>query len=74
MANTAERLPVAILTEMDILKDAAEALQAQEQLRAATRANDNRLRTLCRQYDRAIGTWGFQTHHLAQACRARGLL
>jgi len=62
------------MTEMDILKDAAEALQAQEQLRAATRANDNRLRTLCRQYDRATGTWGFQTHHLAQACRARGLL
>ena len=72
--HTVERLPAAILTEADILRDAAQALQENERLRDALRANEQRLRTICRQYDKAAGTWGFQPHHLAQACRSRGML
>lgn len=72
--HTVERLPTAILTEADILRDAAQALQENERLRDALRVNEQRLRTLCRQYDKAAGTWGFQPHHLAQACRSRGML
>ena len=71
---TAARVPAAVLTEQDILQDAAEALQEHERLRAALRDSDNRLRVLCRQYGQAAGVWGFAPHHLAQACRARGLI
>ena len=76
MTDTAalERIPAAVLTEQDILQDAAEALQEHERLRVALRASDDRLRALCRQYGQAAGVWGFAPHHLAQACKARGLL
>lgn len=67
-------LPHAIMTEDDILMDAAQALQEREQLQAAMRASDNRLRALCRLWGDAAGLWGTAPHHLAQACRARGLL
>ena len=66
--------PIAVLTDHDILQDAAEALREHERLRQAMRDSDNRLRVLCRQYDLAAGTRGFAPHHLAQACKARGLL
>ena len=74
MTATIERVPAAILTEQDILQTAAEALQEHERLRVALRASDDRLRALCRQYGQAAGVWGFAPHHLAQACKARGLL
>lgn len=73
-ATRAERIPTAVLTEQDILQAAAEALQEHERLRVALRASDDRLRALCRQYGQAAGVWGFAPHHLAQACKARGLL
>lgn len=57
-----------------LLQEAAEALQEHDRLKAAIRANEAHLRALCRQYDRASGTWGFQPHHLRRACEARGLL
>lgn len=74
IATHAERVPTAVLTEQDILQTAAEALQEHERLRLALRASDDRLRALCRQYGQAAGLWGFAPHHLAQACKARGLL
>ena len=75
MPDTIEkRLPVAIMSEMDVLREAAEALQEHERLRAAMRASDDRLRLLCRQYGDAARVWGVAPHHLAQACKARGLL
>jgi len=74
MTATIERVPAAVLTEQDILQTAAEALQEHERLRVALRASDDRLRALCRQYGQAAGVWGFAPHHLAQACKARGLL
>ncbi len=75
MTDTLEkRLPVAILTEMDVLREAADALQEHERLRMAMRASDDRLRLLCRQYGDAARVWGVAPHHLAQACKARGLL
>lgn len=72
--TTEKRLPVAIMTEMDVLREAAEALQEHERLRLAMRASDDRLRLLCRQYDAASGSRGFAPYHLTQACKARGLL
>lgn len=75
MTDTIEkRLPVAILSEMDVLREAAEALQEHERLRLAMRASDDRLRLLCRQYGDAARVWGVAPHHLTQACKARGLL
>ena len=75
MPDTIEkRLPVAIMSEMDVLREAAQALQEHERLRAAMRASDDRLRLLCRQYGDAARVWGVAPHHLAQACKARGLL
>lgn len=68
------RVPVAILTADDILREAAEALREADRLREAARASDARLRALCRQYDQAASVWGFQPHHLRRACEARGLL
>lgn len=65
---------VTILTTDDILQDAAQELARNEKMRKALRDSDNRLRGLCRQYDRTSGTWGIQTQHLRRACEARGLL
>ena len=75
MSDTLEkRLPAAILSEMDVLREAAQALQEHERLRLAMRASEDRLRLLCRQYGDAARVWGVAPHHLAQACKARGLL
>ena len=69
-----KRLPVAILSEMDVLREAADALQEHERLRAAMRASDDRLRLLCRQYEAATGYRMLTPTHLGHMCRARGLL
>ena len=75
MPDTIEkRLPVAIMSEMDVLREAAQALQEHDRLRAAMRASDDRLRLLCRQYGDAARVWGVAPHHLTQACKVRGLL
>ena len=62
------------LTDLDVLRDAVEALQEHEQLRMALRASDQRLRTLCRAYDRTGHVWGTAPEHLRRACEARGML
>ena len=72
--SAALKLPTAVLTDMDILRDAADALREHDRLRQAMRDSDNRLRVLCRQYGEAARVWGVAPHHLAQACKARGLL
>lgn len=74
MTATLERTPAAVLTEADILSEAAEALREAERLRAALRDSDNRLRALCRQFDKASGIWGSQPQHLRLACEMRGLI
>ena len=75
MSDTIEkRLPVAIMSEMDVLREAAQALQEHERLRAAMRASDDRLRLLCRQYEAATGYRMLTPTHLGHMCRARGLL
>ena len=74
MTVTLQKTPVAVLTDLDLLEQAAEALKEADRLRAALRDSDTRLRVLCRQYGQAAGVWGFAPHHLAQACKARGLL
>ncbi len=60
--------------EKAALREAAEALRENDRLRAALRESDNRIRTLCRQYDKVSGATGFAPHHLRNACVARGLL
>lgn len=60
--------------ETEILIEAAFALNKHEVLRKQMRESEERLRKLCRQYDDAAGTRGFAPHHLAQACKARGLI
>jgi len=69
-----KQLPTAVLSDMDVLREAVTALQEHDRLRAAMRANELTLRTLCRQYDAATGTRMFQPHHLRYACEARGLM
>lgn len=60
--------------ETEVLIEAAFALAKHEKLRKELRDSENHLRKLCRQYDDAAGTRGFAPHHLAQACKARGLM
>jgi hypothetical protein len=62
------------LTELDVLREAVEALQEHERLRLALRASDDRLRVLCRAYDRVGRAWGTQPEHLRRECTMRGLL
>lgn len=74
MTATLERTPAAVLTEADILSEAAEALREADRLRAALRDSDNRLRALCRQYETATGYRMLTPTHLGHMCRARGLM
>ena len=67
-------LATTITEDQTLLQEAAEALAEHERLKKALTASEVRLRALCRLYDRASGTWGFQPHHLRRACAARGLI
>lgn len=60
--------------ELDVLKRAADALQRHDEALAAFREAETQVKALCRAYDLAAGVWGFQPHHLRNACKARGLL
>ena len=64
----------ATMSEVDILTRAAQALLERENLRKATKIADDNLTALCRLYDDASGSRGMAPHHLAQSCRARGLM
>jgi len=74
MAITLTKQPAAVLTDLDILTEAAEALAEAERLRLALRDSDNRLRALCRQYEAATGYRMLTPTHLGHMCRARGLM
>jgi hypothetical protein len=62
------------MAEIDILKNAAEALLEHDRRQQAVRDSDNVLRTLCRRWGDAAGLWGVSPTHLRRACEARGLL
>ena len=66
--------PTAVLTDLDILEDAAQELARHERMRLALRDSDNRLRALCRQYEAATGYRMLTPTHLGHMCRARGLM
>ncbi len=66
--------PTAVLTDLDILEDAAQELARHERMRLALRDSDNRLRALCRQYEAASGYRMLTPTHLGHMCRARGLM
>lgn len=68
------QLPPAKPSETQILREAAIALRRQDMARKALKDAEDDLRKLCRQYDLAAGVWGFQPHHLRNACQARGIL
>ena len=74
MTTTLTKQPAAVLTDLDILTEAAEALAEAERLRLALRDSDNRLRALCRQYEVATGYRMLTPTHLGHMCRARGLM
>lgn len=60
--------------ELTVLKQAAKALRAYDKAKDELRERELELQRLRRQYDIAAGVWGFQIHHLRNACQARGLL
>ena len=60
-------------TEHEILTRAASALAAMDASKRATRAIEDEVRRLCREYETVNGARGLAPHHLAQACRARGI-
>ena len=62
------------MAEIDILKNAAEALLEHDRRQQAVRDSDNVLRALCRRWGDAAGLWGVSPTHLRRACEARGLL
>jgi len=62
------------IVEMDILKEAADALQEHDKRRQAVRESDEVLRALCRRWGEAAGLWGVSPTHLRRACETRGLL
>jgi hypothetical protein len=62
------------IVEMDILKEAAAALQEHDKRRQAVRESDEVLRALCRRWGEAAGLWGVSPTHLRRACETRGLL
>jgi hypothetical protein len=63
-----------VMTENEILTEAAEVFRELDKINAEKRRLDERIRCLCRQFDVAGGVWGFQPHHLRRAAEARGIL
>jgi len=74
MTVTLSKTPAAVLTDIDILKEASAALQEHERLRLALRDSDTSLRALCRQFEVASGYRALTPIHLGHMCRARGLM
>ena len=62
------------MAEIDILKNAAEALLEHDRRQQAVRESDNVLRALCRLWGDSAGLWGVSPTHLRRACETRGLL
>ena len=60
--------------ERDILQDAAAAIAEHDRLHNATRALDERITALCREYGDATRRWAYAPQHLRRAVEARGLL
>ena len=60
-------------TETEILHRSAVALAALDAAKRAARAAEEEVRQMCREYEQANGCRGLAPHHLAQACRARGI-
>jgi hypothetical protein len=62
------------MAEIDILKNAAEALLEHDRRQQAVRDSDNVLRALCRLWGDSAGLWAVSPVHLRRECRLRGLL
>jgi hypothetical protein len=62
------------MAEIDILKNAAEALLEHDRRQQAVRDSDNVLRALCRLWGDSAGLWAVSPVHLRRECQLRGLL
>jgi hypothetical protein len=62
------------MAEIDILKNAAEALLEHDRRQQAVRDSDNVLRALCRLWGDFAGLWAVSPVHLRRECQLRGLL
>jgi hypothetical protein len=62
------------MAEIDILKNAAEALLEHDRRQQAVRDSDNVLRALCRLWGDSSGRWAVSPVHLRRECQLRGLL
>jgi hypothetical protein len=60
-------------TEIEILHRSAIALAALDAAKRAIRVAEDEVRRMCREYESTNGSRGLAPHHLAQACRARGI-
>ena len=60
-------------TEHEILTRAARMLSVRDDAARAVKRAEEDLRLLCREYETVNGARGLAPHHLAQACRARGI-
>jgi hypothetical protein len=62
------------MTQMEILRQAAIALDALDVAKAAHKAAEDHVQKLCRDYDIAAGIWGCQSYHLRRACEEYGVM
>jgi hypothetical protein len=60
--------------QREIMDRATIALAEQDRIRALVRTNEQELRMLCREYDKAFGLWGSAPHHLRIVAENHGLL
>ena len=60
--------------QREIMERATIVLAEQDRIRALVRTNEQELRMLCREYDKAFGLWGSAPHHLRIVAENHGLL
>ena len=60
-------------TEHEILTRVARVLSVRDDAKRAVKRAEADLQLLAREYEQANGARGLAPHHLAQACRARGI-
>ena len=60
--------------QRELMERTAKVLEEQNRIRIMLRTNEQELRVLCREYDKAFGVWGSAPHHLRIVAENYGLL
>ena len=60
--------------QRELMERTAKVLEEQNRIRIMLRTNEQELRALCREYDKAFGVWGSAPHHLRIVAENYGLL